>query len=355
MSAKAILGASLAAVVVVSTSGVIQADVFNMPSGLTSLEMVRVGDAGNTPDTRIMNDGTSGYGSVGYTYFMGRCEVTNAQYTQFLNAVAFLGDPHDLYYEGMGQEHGGIERTGSGTEADPYVYSANDGDHAWDNRPVGFVSFFDAARFVNWLSHGQPHGPQGNDTTEDGTYFLGGVTDPDNLSVVRKSNAWIVVPNEDEWYKAAYYKGDGLDAGYWQFATQSDVRPSHEPPPGTDLIKGSANLGYAAGPPYYTTEVGAYTAKPSCSAYGAFDQDGNVIEWIETIGKDDLARGFRGGGYTSTNDAAGAGFHTGRAAGDSFRETVGFRVASIPEPGELALLAGLTGMGLLCATRKRPT
>ena len=57
------------------------ADVFNLPSGQTSLQFVTVGDPGNAPDT-------TGFGAVPYTYQMGTYDITVAQYTQFLNAVA---------------------------------------------------------------------------------------------------------------------------------------------------------------------------------------------------------------------------------------------------------------------------
>jgi len=58
-----------------------RADVFNLPSGQTNLQFVTVGDPGNAPDT-------TGFGAVPYTYQMGKFDVTVAQYTQFLNAVA---------------------------------------------------------------------------------------------------------------------------------------------------------------------------------------------------------------------------------------------------------------------------
>ena len=38
----------------------------------------------------------------------------------------------------------------------------------WANRPVNWVSFWDAARFANWLNNGQPTGTQGPATTEAG-------------------------------------------------------------------------------------------------------------------------------------------------------------------------------------------
>ena len=50
--------------------------------------MVTVGDPGNAADTTVMNNGTTGYGSVPYVYRIGEYDVTVGQYCQFLNAVA---------------------------------------------------------------------------------------------------------------------------------------------------------------------------------------------------------------------------------------------------------------------------
>ena len=58
----------------------VQADVFNMGGGDTSLSFVTVGDPGNVADT-------NGFGSVPYAYQMGTYDVTLGQYTAFLNAV----------------------------------------------------------------------------------------------------------------------------------------------------------------------------------------------------------------------------------------------------------------------------
>ena len=56
-----------------------------------NIDLVNVGDAGNSADTRYY-----GMGGVGYTYRMGKFEITAGQYCDFLNAVARL-DPHGLY------------------------------------------------------------------------------------------------------------------------------------------------------------------------------------------------------------------------------------------------------------------
>ena len=51
-----------------------QADVFNMGPGLTSLELVPVGNPGNANDPQ-----TFFLGGVNYPYLIGKYEVTNAQ------------------------------------------------------------------------------------------------------------------------------------------------------------------------------------------------------------------------------------------------------------------------------------
>ena len=55
------------------------------------IEWVVVGDAGNVDDTH-----GDGFGGVAYKYRLGRYEITNGQYREFLNAVAAVGDPNGL-------------------------------------------------------------------------------------------------------------------------------------------------------------------------------------------------------------------------------------------------------------------
>ena len=78
MFGKAIVRGLLAVAVVLAASSA-QADVFNMPAGQTSLQFVTVGNPGNAADTR---DGATGslYGSVPYTYNIGKYDVTVGQY-----------------------------------------------------------------------------------------------------------------------------------------------------------------------------------------------------------------------------------------------------------------------------------
>jgi formylglycine-generating enzyme required for sulfatase activity len=113
-----------------------------------TIDFVPVGNPGNAADD-------TGYGSVTEAYRIGKYEVTNAQWREFLTAKAGVSDPYGLYNTYMSGPSGGIDRTWS---VDHYVYSAKGGDANWDNRPVNCVSFWDAARFCNWLHNGQGSG-----------------------------------------------------------------------------------------------------------------------------------------------------------------------------------------------------
>ncbi len=54
------------------------------------------------------------FGAVANAYQISRYEVTNAQYTELLNAMAVIVDPNFLYTSSVAQDTavGGIRRTG---------------------------------------------------------------------------------------------------------------------------------------------------------------------------------------------------------------------------------------------------
>lgn len=329
------------------------ADVLHMGPGLTSLEFVTVGNPGNASDTRLMRDGTTGYGAVGYAYRMGTFEVTAAQYTEFLNAVA-KDDTYGLYYSSMGNpavSGCNIQQSGS---PGSYGYTlASD----WANRPVNYVSFANAARFCNWLNNGQPSGRQDSTTTEAGAYYVNGATDDyatSNaalLTMTRSAAARYVIPTDDEWYKAAFHKNDGLTGDYWAYPTQSNTAPVGEAPPGQSESPGSANYLSAIGAPYHLTEVGAYA--DSASAYGTFDQGGNLWEWNEAVMSPHY-RGMRGGSFLS-NDTISlrADGRYGFSPVDEYN-FIGFRVAEVPEPSTIGLTAScLLALGGMTFLRRK--
>jgi sulfatase modifying factor 1 len=301
-----------------------------------TIDLVTVGGPNNAADD-------TGYGSVGHTYNIGKHEVTAVQYAEFLSAVART-DTYNLYNEFMWTSDYGckIQRTGS---SGSYAYSVA-ADH--ELRPVNYVSFWDACRFANWLHNGQPKGEQGPGTTETGAYTLNGYEGSDGREISRNPDARFWIPSEDEWYKAAYHKNDGPSGNYWEYPTRSEAPPTSEVPPGTDMLNGSANYneGGYVDPVYYTTEVGAYTARPSNSPYGTFDQGGNVEEWNDTListgvsmGEPWASRGLRGGDWWGSSALRLAASTRGSVQPAYESMMTGFRVASVPEPSAIALLS----------------
>ncbi|UCC29576.1 MAG: SUMF1/EgtB/PvdO family nonheme iron enzyme [Phycisphaerales bacterium] len=301
---------------------------------------VSVGNPGNTGEWSGASYGGLGpdriCGAVDYVYNIGQFEVTAGQYTVFLNAVA-VEDTYGLYNTRMWDREKGckIERTGSSTN---YSYSVG---AEWADRPVNYVSWADAARFCNWLHNGQPTGPQNLTTTEDGSYYLNGATsDAELMAVVREPDATWVIPSEDEWYKAAYHKNDGVTGNYWDYPTGNDSVPSNdlvEPiDPGNNATFHDGDwpdpAGYTIGSPYYRTEFGAH--ENSGSPYGTFDQGGNVQEWNEAIFVDPLGsyRGLRGGMFGDYDPLLHAAYRD-RYNAPTYEGGglyVGFRVAEVP-------------------------
>ena len=141
-------------------------------SALITIDIVPVGNAGNAADQNYFDQGA--YGGVGYNYAIGKYEVTLNQYTAFLNAVAAT-DAYGLYDSSMGPAN--TRDTVKGISQNGTSGSFNYSVIGNGNRPVTFVSWFDAARFVNWLHNDQPSGMQTAATTEDGAYTLNGALD----------------------------------------------------------------------------------------------------------------------------------------------------------------------------------
>jgi sulfatase modifying factor 1 len=286
----------------ISFGSVIVGDTIALPSAVSAgvnIETVTVGNPGNAADT-------TGFGAVGYTFNMGKYEVTAGQYTLFLNAVAKT-DTYGLYNAQMWSDNGcQIQQSGSSGN---YTYSVAS-DYA--NRPVDYVSFWDGCRFANWLQNGQPTGLQGAGTTETGAYTLTPTGINDNT--INRNPGWQwAVTSENEWYKAAYHKNDGVTGNYFMYPTSSNSISTAQ------ANYNSSNM----------TGVGSY-AYPS--PYGTADQGGNVWEWNDTITiAGTSCRGVRGGAfnYNGNDQFLRADNHDdiyGSPTGEYF--SVGFRVAS---------------------------
>ena len=258
-------------------------------SASTSITMdwVNVGNPGNAADT-------TGYGAVSYAYQIGKHEVTNAQYATFLNAVDPNGaNANGVYNSNMGSNaRGGITYTaGSGSGA-KYTLRTSMGD-----KPVNYVSWYDAARFANWMMNGQ-----GSGSTETGAYTLSL-----NTGIITKNGgATVYLPSEDEWYKAAYYdptSGAGGGDNYWLHATQSDTAPTIASANSTgDITNFGANVANYNKGADWNSQDGNVTTVGSAGAlaesyFGTADQGGNVWEWNDAVSVSGSSRGLRGGSF----------------------------------------------------------
>ncbi len=306
---------------------------------LVTIDTVFVGDAGNAAANSAVNStwGDGNFGAVDYNYRIGRSEVTLNEYTAFLNATA-VSDPYWLYNPSMSTNpnSAGISRTGS---SGSYSYSVIGSG----SRPVTYVSWFDAARFSNWLHNGATFGA----STETGAYTLNGATN--GVFTVNSGAQWWI-PSEDEWVKAAYY--DPGTGNYSLHANQSNSLTTNTigAAGGANYFDGdyatTQNGSFSSGA-NYLTDAGAYS--DSGSFYGTFDQGGNVWEWNDAI-ISDSSRGQRGGSWVGPASFLQATDRFANAPTVEFSH-VGFRVASIPEPSTVVLM--IIGVVTLLILRRR--
>ncbi len=318
-----------------------------------SMSYVTVGNPDNAADSATGDL----YGSVSFTYDIGEYDVTDSQYCTFLNDVDPTGaNTLDLYSPQGDAEYGITFNSGAASGS---KYSVING---YGNMPVVDIDYWSTLRFVNWMNNGE-----GSASTETGAYtLLGGTPTPSNSASLLanpqpNAGATVFLPNENEWYKAAYYDPQ-LNAGaggYYTYATQSDTAPGNTIGSGAN----EANYEYYNGSQYifsvtqsssynssqnYLTAVGSFT--DSSSYYGTYDQSGDVFNWIDTTDDSDYPV-LRGGGWY---DGSGGLSSSNRDFDDPTATDVGvgFRVASIPEPNSFMLiLAGVTGLAVM---RRKP-
>ena len=173
------------------------------------------------------------------------------------------------------------------------------------------------------------------------------------MGFTKNAGATWWIPGEDEWYKAAYYKGEGQNSGYWDYPTQSDIAPGNNIGGAANQANWSYNGNFAVtqSPAYhsnknYLTDGGA--CSNSASAYGTFDQGGNVQEWNDAVIYEyepvfGDSRGVRGGMWESTG-AEELRSSSRLAFEPTFEdEATGFRVASgFVSIGSDSLSVGIT-------------
>ncbi len=281
------------------------ADLFGTGTNQFSIDFVAIGHAGNAADA-------TGYGAVGYTYRIARTEVSIDQFFKARAADSRIGNGDENYW------NVGIRSVGN-------------------DAPASRVSWFEAAMFCNWLTTGDAYA---------GAYQFNGSGSLVALDrTYRNGNGLAyVLPNEDEWYKAAYFKPDG--SGYSLYASGLDSVPIHGTASGWNYAGG----GYVNEYPNYTWTVGFGAEEQN----GTHDMMGNVLEWIESAGDgvlDDLTeyRASRGAEYGMFEEELRSSARLPLPPGVQGGST-GFRVAVIPEPSSVLLLT--FGAGALLFHRR---
>jgi formylglycine-generating enzyme required for sulfatase activity len=274
------------------------------------IAFVTIGNPGNPADTT----GTPNpVGKVDYSYRIGQLEISEAM----INSANLNG--------GLGITH----------------------NNRGANKPATSISWFEAARFVNWLNTSTNH-IAAYKFDGSGNFQLWQAGDvgynPNNL--YRNSQAKYFLPSADEWYKAAYYNPSG-SGSYGDYPTANGFAPTAVSS-GTAMNTAVFGLSSATGPADIT-QAGGLTP------YGTMGQGGNVREWEETnfnlktnIGS--YPRGIRGGFWASSYEEPRATSRVYFSPSDALR-SVGFRVASIPEPSS-TLLGVLPTAGLLLRRRR---
>ena len=279
-----------------------------------------VGNIGNANDE-------TGYGSVGYAFSIGKFEITIGEYTQFLNAVlpqipnaseSYLSTLYsEKYMSNNSKFQDTIDRSGTGTDADPFVYTVS--SQSTSDQPMPWVTWYSAARFVNWLNNGATSAA----STETGAYNLNGATSG-VFTHTAEAKFWL--PTENEWYKAAYFdpllnNGSG---GYWNIPTGSNLYPDAVDPSGWT---NAANYNDFRPKNSKLTDTGAYTFSPS--SYGTYDQAGNLWEFLEaSFQQNHIVRGGSWSyGYTPIESTTRRDY-----VADYLDDDTGFRIATAISP-----------------------
>lgn len=295
---RRILAAAVMIVVLVSAGS---ADVFDTGTTQFTIDFA--------PISRETNPST-GYGIVSYNYRMGVHEITNAQMTAVEAA--------------LGSTLGSSSWTGG-------------------DLPVNKRHWFHAAQFVNWLNTSQGHQAA---YKFEGTAFK--LWSPEEAwggtNLYRHKDAYYFLPTEDEWVKAAYWNGTTLQT----YATTDDALP----------VAGVDSMYNQTEPHTGPWNIGSGAVELN----GTYDMMGNIDEWLEdsyyggyseSMGTSDSTsiRTLRGGGYQDTSSRLRSTSRYGRWPSTQL-DFIGFRVASVPEPGGMAMLLA-TVVGVLTWRRRR--
>jgi formylglycine-generating enzyme required for sulfatase activity len=303
------LAAALFAAVTLSIQPSAQADTWGGGTANEfTIDFVDIGNTGNAADTTT-------YGAVPYEYRTGKNEISELQITKATQ-----------------------------------IGMANVSAGAWTgSQPAANISWYEAAAFVNFLNTNSGKTAAYNLTfttnwsmalwDSEQAWTAGGT------NLYRNKNAFYFLPSENEWYKAAYYNAAGTN--YFLYPTASSSAP------------GSVASGTSAGTAVYNRGVSVPAIVDSAgglSPYGTMGQGGNVFEWTESAfagtNSSSSENRARRGGFWKSSEGSLRSSSRDFDAPSSGSSSLGFRVASVPEPSTYALLL-MTGAGALWMARRR--
>ena len=290
------------------------------------MEFVTIGNAGNAADTA---GEPINVGAVNGEYGLGKFEVSEDMITKY---NANFGTANSLV----------ITKDTRGTA-----------------KPATSVSWNEAARFVNWLNTSTGGFAAYNFTTSGvndniAVWTAADTLDYDAANPYRSKRATYVLPNSNEWYKAAYY--NPTNSTYYDFPNGSNTVPTAVAS-GTDAGSAVYGGGSVTGPADVDQAGGL-------SPYGVMGLGGNVYEWEESSFGGDYSSGsqrvVRGGSWGSPLSASDLARGKRYAFAPSFESSnFGFRVVSlpssappaVPEPS-MMVIGTLFGLGGLMAKRR---
>jgi formylglycine-generating enzyme required for sulfatase activity len=287
-----------------------QADTFG--GGTTNeftIDFVDIGNTGNAADTTT-------YGAVPYQYRTGKNEISQLQITKATQ-----------------------------------IGMANVSAGAWTgSQPAANITWYEAAAFVNFLNTNSGKTAAYALTFSNSQWSMALWSSEQawtagGTNLYRNKDAYYFLPSENEWYKAAYYNAAGTN--YFLYPTASSSVPTAV---ASGTSAGTAVYNSVASVPAIVASAGGL------SPYGTMGQGGNVWEWNEsayngTNSSSSEVRAIRGGNWFSTEFSLRSSdrFFVGPSSEDS---TIGFRVASVPEPSTYALLL-MTSAGWLLWKRRK--
>lgn len=286
----------------------VHADSFGVGEYQFTMDFATIGHAGNAPGRR-------GYGTVDYEYRIGKYEVSINQFNKARAADARISNGNEGYWN-------------QGTRT------------VGPDAPASKVSWYEAAKFSNWLTTGDAH---------IGVYQFdnsGSLTGFDRTFRNADGMAYVLPTLDDEWYKAACFKPDGSGYSVYANGSNSSAALTH----GTANGWNYHNNGYATQSPNLMWEVDFGGEEQN----GTHNMMGNITEWNETSVEGVLSarQGYHGGNYGHRHYSLSplATYAGGTADPTASNDVIGFRVAAIPEPMSAVLILQLFPLLLIRRT-----